>query len=97
MFSAPLRFKITAETQRTQRLRRENSGIKTFLDFIARLAQRGLHPCDLIDTVEQNEVVNHAVVSRRSYFNAGILQLARISFALISERIVLSGYDECRW
>src|SRR6185369_331856 len=88
--------KFTAETQRTQRLRRESSGTQTFLNFIARLAERGLHACNLVDTVEQNEVVNHAVVSRGGYFNTGILQLARIGFALVSKRIVLRGYDERR-
>ena len=59
-------------------------GIQTLLNLIARLAQRGLHTRDVVDTIQQNKVMNHPVVSRRRYFNTGILQLARISLPFVS-------------
>ena len=45
--------------------------------------------------VEENEVVNRAIVADSSHVDPGLLQLPSIGLTLITERIVVSGYDEC--
>lgn len=48
----------------------------------------------MADRIEHAAVVDQAVVARRDHIDAGVIQLARVGFALVTQDIHLGGLNE---
>src|SRR4051812_4904020 len=64
---------------------------------LARLPERGLGARNILDAIQQHEIMNLSFVTCGSHAYAGFLELSRVGFAFIAQRVVFSCNHQRGW